>query len=1027
MSVPSFSSFPLPAPSSSAKEANSSTNGSKESRKHKKEKRDDRKESSRDKERKHRHHSRDPTRASRRDEDDAKPIDYIVDKRGDQGNLDYGAPAESTVPKYKNGNHILGLPTLTILGRRYGLVEVGERGRPKRPTLTDDKAKHTLQKAPSKRILIITNPLSHDAEFIPLQRRIPKDAPGDNIWDKRDASESEEEGTMEEEESDTENIVLTVEQRAIQDAERAVDADPSNPKNWLKRLSVSLAEVTQAKPKQQAAITLAILKKALEADERHWGCLPLVLQYLQAGALVWKEDKLEDEWEEAYAQENALQIWMEWLNWRIRTTGCEEIVDDVVRVLNKVSMDEMGQLRVFWRVACAFREAGFVERAMAMFQAQAELTFELPQDIHGMQFEAVLDHFEEFWESETPRMGEPGSTGWAQWVAARKPDPTPNSASPATPPIHGDAYQRWAMQERYADVHQVVPAKAFEQTNDDWDAFSVIPFADLKPFMLKLKTSQGRDAFRLCWLSFLGLTIPGFSEGVLEAGKTDAGWDDRWSANSFFAQERLDPLFPSANEKAPLYDTVSGASVGRERQYAAGPIPAKAWGYGVLDPLDDSMSAEGMWGKLDLVDVDVGLVRRLFAQMRFGNEDAEWDVLSLAFEALVDIKGALKISQGYLSNARDSLPHWAAHARLQRRRGKLNDARKVYANVLGSLAPSVHSNQPWLARLWWDAAEMEWLAGKPDAAQTLILRAVGVQDTSKVAVLRAKRTLEDNAWDLAREARWKDREAWWKLRALLELILTGSATSAIDVMDQVPLDGIPEESRDTAVLLMLYRHSVVLKNVMEPRLLRERSRRALEKWPGNSIVLEAFLEGEKGQSVWGRVRAIATESPGMVTKGVRRRIQEVWTGKWQAGQWASEAERVRARLAVAVRDERTARCPEIWRVYIELERKAGDLQKAKTLFWVAIAECPNAKVLYLLAFDALRQVFTPDELENLIAMMTDKGLRLRTVPDPAEPAPLAVNNRETDITMDEVDTFLEGVRDEVEEEAAERRRLMPFL
>lgn len=269
-------------------------------------------------------------------------------------------------------------------------------------------------------------------------------------------------------------------------------------------------------------------------------------------------------------------------------------------------------------------------------------TFELPQDIYGIQFEAVLDHFEEFWELETPRMGEVGATGWAQWIASRKPDPTPNPVVPPTAQaVHGDAYQRWAIQERYADVHQAIPAKAFEQTNDDWDAFSAITFADLKPFMLNLKTASGRDAFRLCWLSFLGLSIPGFSEDVLEAEEKDIGWDDRWTSNSFFAQERLDTLFPSANEKAPLYDSVSGASVGRERQYAAGPIPAKAWGYGVLDPLDDSTTAEGIWGKLDLVEVDVELVRRLFAQMRFGNEDVEWDVLSLAFEALVDLKGCV--------------------------------------------------------------------------------------------------------------------------------------------------------------------------------------------------------------------------------------------------------------------------------------------------------------------------------------------------------------------------------------------------
>lgn len=87
--------------------------------------------------------------------------------------------------------------------------------------------------------------------------------------------------------------------------------------------------------------------------------------------------------------------------------------------------------------------------------------------------------------------------------------------------------------------------------------------------------------------------------------------------------------------------------------------------------------------------------------------------------------------------------------------------------------------------------------------------------------------------------------------------------------------------------------------------------------------------------------------------------------------------------------------------------------------------CSLIVELYLLAFDALRKVFTTDELDNLIAMMTDKGLRLRAVPEPDE-HPQGVKNEETDVTMDDVDNFLEGVKDEVEEEAAERRRLMPF-
>lgn len=54
---------------------------------------------------------------------------------------------------------------------------------------------------------------------------------------------------------------------------------------------------------------------------------------------------------------------MEWLEWRIRK-GAKRIngvVDDAVRVLRSLGDgedDEIGKLRVLWRVAAAFHNAG---------------------------------------------------------------------------------------------------------------------------------------------------------------------------------------------------------------------------------------------------------------------------------------------------------------------------------------------------------------------------------------------------------------------------------------------------------------------------------------------------------------------------------------------------------------------------------------------------------------------------------------------------------------------------------------------
>jgi hypothetical protein len=45
-----------------------------------------------------------------------------------------------------------------------------------------------------------------------------------------------------------------------------------------------------------------------------------------------------------------------------------------------------------------------------------------------------------------------------------------------------------------------------------------------------------------------------------------------------------------------------------------------------------------MWTKEDVAGVDVSFVRKVFEQCRMGDDDVEWDVLALAFEAAIDVK-----------------------------------------------------------------------------------------------------------------------------------------------------------------------------------------------------------------------------------------------------------------------------------------------------------------------------------------------------------------------------------------------------
>ena len=94
----------------------------------------------------------------------------------------------------------------------------------------------------------------------------------------------------------------------------------------------------------------------------------------------------------------------------------------------------------------------------------------------------------------------------------------------------------------------------------------------------------------------------------------------------------------------------------------------------------------------------------------------------------------------------------------------------------------------------------------------------------------------------------------------------------------------------------------------------------------------------------------------------------------------------------------------------------GNLTQAKSLFFLAIKECPLVKGLYLLAYGPLRSVFESRELMRVTEGMVERGLRLRKdLEEPTEIAP--TGSREGDDDYGEED---------IEYNAEELRRLRPY-
>lgn len=269
---------------------------------------------------------------------------------------------------------------------------------------------------------------------------------------------------------------------------------------------------------------------------------------------------------------------------------------------------------------------------------------------------------------------------------------------------------------------------------------------------------------------------------------------------------------------------------------------------------------------------------------------------------MYSLLSALKLSRSYLSTLPGSLLHWGAHAALERIRGRPQEARKIYETILVSSAVSPDQSQLAI-QLWWDWAQMEWLAGDSEKAKSVLLRSVEAQSTEGIQLLRAKRKFLDRCDDAST---WESRHAWIKARALFEFLTSSNITSSLIVFDEYldkeQVKGFQHECLTVSSLLLVYYHLFVLKNPGKPSILRDRASNALDIYPSNSIVVGLFLEGEKGQGVWGRVRAFLAENEA-VEKDMMRRAIEIWIPQWEKGRWESEIERTRNGLTLAVETE----------------------------------------------------------------------------------------------------------------------------
>ena len=193
-------------------------------------------------------------------------------------------------------------------------------------------------------------------------------------------------------------------------------------------------------------------------------------------------------------------------------------------------------------------------------------------------FRGVLEEFEDFWDSEAPRLGEPDAQGWAAAHSSRT--PVKLFSNPVPEPYvstSSDPYARWLEAEKHAHKSFKLPGRVTDLDTPDDDPFHFVIFSDVRPFLFPIQTPGARLQLIYAFFSFLGLPFSPPDVPTSSASSTDPHL--RWSIGE---NDMLRASFwpPKPSTKRLMWQTVGGEPMEPEQPRALGSpfaCPVKSW------------------------------------------------------------------------------------------------------------------------------------------------------------------------------------------------------------------------------------------------------------------------------------------------------------------------------------------------------------------------------------------------------------------------------------------------------------------
>ncbi|ETN46805.1 uncharacterized protein HMPREF1541_00994 [Cyphellophora europaea CBS 101466] len=459
------------------------------------------------------------------------------DVKGDRDNLRYGSLEKSTIPKYRVAGRgsIIGLP------RAYKVKHIPGGARQISGPQADTGHRHAnnslLSPAPQpstrpipKRESVNDDPIRRQSSYISVRagssrkrRRLSDLEHPFSIIDhtaqpdQDDSSSAGDEDDIADEANAYEAFRSDTVQRRQRELLKRTNSDPEDLDAWLALIEHqqelvrgSESNTTTLSPSQRRTlIELRIslyqqaLSKVTTSDTRQ----RLIVGLMQEGSKIWDHAKQTEEWQKLLNDSASVSLRVLHINflmtnpWTFSYPGCLQAIDECLQIYLAEPTSEIRDDHVVYlllRATLLMKQAGYAERAVAVWQGNLEINFFPPSECGTRDLTA---RFETFWDSEAPRLGEADVQGWNK-STGEEPASAQSREGEIPPPTLDRPDPAWAAAEGQIQAHATLPARTLDDTDDP---FRVVLFADIQAYLFHAMTAQTKAKLLEAFLCFAGL------------------------------------------------------------------------------------------------------------------------------------------------------------------------------------------------------------------------------------------------------------------------------------------------------------------------------------------------------------------------------------------------------------------------------------------------------------------------------------------------------------------------------------------